>query len=176
MERVCTLRSLRMAFSAVCGIICMLLIALWVRSYRVDDVLYGPFGEPIYRSTGAKSFLVESTSGHIIFCTGPFSTHHRNSWPWGLKSNWGVIHESHVDVVIGQFIKLPPVSGHSDFYLASKLGFRVAIFPHWVLVVLSAALAIALFGRWPARFSLRTLFTVTTLIAIVLGLVVLSGR
>jgi hypothetical protein len=29
---------LRTAFSAVCGIVCLLLILLWVRSYFADDV------------------------------------------------------------------------------------------------------------------------------------------
>ena len=34
-------RKLRIAFSAVCGIICLLLIALWVRSYYTIDVVSG---------------------------------------------------------------------------------------------------------------------------------------
>ena len=37
MDRLCILRLLRIAFSAVCGIVCLLLIVLWIRSYWWQD-------------------------------------------------------------------------------------------------------------------------------------------
>jgi hypothetical protein len=41
-----TLRYLRIAFSALCGIICLLLIVLWVRSYYFNEQVSGPaFGK-----------------------------------------------------------------------------------------------------------------------------------
>jgi hypothetical protein len=48
------------------------------------------------------------------------------------------------------------------------------MFPHWFLVLLSAAFATAPWIRW--RFSLRTLLIATTLVAVVLGLIVWAAR
>jgi hypothetical protein len=35
-----SLHNLRIAFSVVCGIACLLLIALWMRSYRLNEILF----------------------------------------------------------------------------------------------------------------------------------------
>ena len=34
------LHKLRITFSAVCGIVCLLLIVLWVRNYRLNEILF----------------------------------------------------------------------------------------------------------------------------------------
>ena len=46
MDRPRILRLLRIAFSAVCGIVCLLMIALWVRSYWWSDYFHVPLPIP----------------------------------------------------------------------------------------------------------------------------------
>ena len=58
MERPRILWLLRIAFSAVCGIICLLLIVLWVRSYARHDGIWG-------RISQAKGFHASSHEGRL---------------------------------------------------------------------------------------------------------------
>ena len=53
------LRYLRIAFSATCLIACVLLIALWVRSYWRDDGLY-------WNIVGHRTALIASTHGRLV--------------------------------------------------------------------------------------------------------------
>jgi hypothetical protein len=48
--------------------------------------------------------------------------------------------------------------------------------PHWFVVSITVALSAAILLRQPYRFSLRTLLFVTTLVAVVLGLIVWVRR
>jgi hypothetical protein len=48
------------------------------------------------------------------------------------------------------------------------------MFPHWIVVIVSGAVAIMPWLRW--RFSLRTLLIATTVVAVVLGLIVYVSR
>jgi hypothetical protein len=52
------LRYLRIAFSVTCGIACVLLIVLWVRSYSYMDYAYGP-------NNSHCSFTLISLSGRL---------------------------------------------------------------------------------------------------------------
>src|SRR5688572_14017793 len=52
-------RKLQIAFSAVCGVLCLLLVVLWVRSYWYQDVAFSVSGG--YRSQ------VMSLSGRLYF-------------------------------------------------------------------------------------------------------------
>jgi len=49
------------------------------------------------------------------------------------------------------------------------------ILPHWFLVFMFAAIAVAPWIRWSNRFSLRTLLIATTLIAVALGIMAMSN-
>ena len=44
------------------------------------------------------------------------------------------------------------------------------VLPYWLLVLATGSLAMLFRLRWPWRFNLRSLFIVTTLLAVVLGL------
>jgi hypothetical protein len=57
-------RKLRIAWSVVCSIVCVLLIVLWVRSYWIEDSI-----ERISFSQGVISSL-QSTYGTLGFVSG----------------------------------------------------------------------------------------------------------
>jgi hypothetical protein len=82
-------------------------------------------------------------------------------YPWALE--------------LGSDYWLQPGDARLSFSIPSEF-FRGAAFtsisiPHWLLVLASVGLVATSWPRKSYRFSLRTLFIATTLIAIVLGLV-----
>jgi hypothetical protein len=144
------LRNLRIAFSIVCGILCLLLIALWVRSATTSDTLHG-------RISVDREFDIHSSEGAIILIVEA-----ADDGEWGILS---IAHPSEME-------------GYSDSRWragTTTLPGWYVIGPHWFLVAAFALLGIALW-RPPRRFSLRTLLIATTLVAVVLGIVVLASR
>ena len=124
------LRSMRIAWSVVCTIVCVLLIVLWVDSYRIHRQFELPRGMDAVSDTGYLSLLSFDRSDPDY--ENPFSE-------TGLVATWSV----HL--------------------------------PYWSLIILFGALAmIPLLLR--RRFSLRTLFIATTLVAAVLGLIFWMSR
>jgi hypothetical protein len=140
------LRKLRIAFSVVCGIVCLLLIVLWVRSCNTSDTLFG-------RIDHYRVFSLHSSEG-VIFL---------------LKE------ESEVgDWEIHSIVHPPGMEGYRESRwrvgtTGSPGWFVVA--PYWFFVAAFALIGIA-FWRPPLRFSLRTMLIATTLVAVVLGLAV----
>jgi hypothetical protein len=63
-------RKLRIAWSVGCGILCLLLIILWVRSYSHSDELTGTFGNHL-------GFVIQSEQGQM-----------RYGKPWDEKPSW----------------------------------------------------------------------------------------
>ena len=51
-----------------------------------------------------------------------------------------------------------------------------AVVPYWFLVLTSGSLAMLLRLRWPPQFTLRSLFIVTTFLAVVLGMIAWLDR
>jgi hypothetical protein len=140
-------RRLRIAFSAVCGLMCVLLIALWVRSYWRGDVAQ-------VRPTVTESFGIGSVRGSIGFDgkANPFRSWRRSDWKvWSYPAEI-------MDPDTFRFEYDPIV------------GIDVTV-PHWTLVLLFGILAAGPWLRWPRRFSLGTLLIGTTLVAAVLGLI-----
>ena len=147
------LRLLRIAFSAVCGIICLLLIVLWVRSYRAEDRASGRLSSVGIRLYSSRGWLV-------LF---------KNSTPGAGPYEW--------DITLGSDYWLNPPDARLQFALPLRFFGRSTIsnisLPHWVLAMASVAFAtVPWLLHWQFRFSLRTLLMVTTLVAAVLGLIV----
>jgi hypothetical protein len=144
-------RKLRIAFSAVCGVLCLLLIALWVRSYwwhdafwirlaanRITGVTY------VNGSVGAgigSSVFPEIVKRRFLFVSGKTD-------PFDPKPSW----------LEFRYIR----------YSESDMEVRI---PFWFPVLFMATLAAL---PW-LRFSLRRLLIATTLVAILLGLVVYAA-
>jgi hypothetical protein len=153
---------LRIAFSATCIIACVLLIALWVRSYWWDDSVDGHFTE-------FQLFHVNSIQGQVAFLTFPKSTQVLVS----QTDYRGTLKHAPMGLAAGDF------RTHSPYEFAG-LGFSrvepnggiAVLVPQWFLISLAAILAATPWGHWRWRFSLRTLLIATTLIAVVLGMVI----
>jgi hypothetical protein len=144
-------RKLRIAFSATCLIACVLLIALWVRSYWwCDTVCYW---------SGKENNGIESQCGNLL----PFLQIAASGEKWR---------------VISQPIeRRVPTFRHKQFSWINQLpSYFSAAIPHWCFALLTVALATLPWLGFVRQFSLRTLLFATTLIAVVLGLIVYATR
>jgi hypothetical protein len=140
-------RKLRIAFSAMCLIACVLLIVLWVRSYWYWDNLDNNAARSI------DSHSIDSLSGYLLL-------DEQISVP---VPNW--MERSRSGSLLGTSIEWSTLSADG----ATARGIGTAI-PDWLPVLVAAVFAIIPWLRW--RFSLRTLLIATTLVAAVLGLIV----
>jgi hypothetical protein len=157
-------RKLRIAWSFFCGILCLLLIVLWVRSYRWLDVIEVPV-------PNAKRLFLNTGMGCIQALLDDGSR--------GRVRPWRVRHKRVQELLdtIEQINKAESAMGvrptHSLSY--HKFGFvgDTLCVPHWFLVLLFTTFAAVPWLR--LRFSLRTLLIATTLIAVALGAIVLAA-
>jgi hypothetical protein len=149
-------RKERIAWSVVWGILALLLIALWVRSYWWIDIATGAVST-------TKRVGISSGSGWLTL-----------TWNHPLDgfTHWTMQHNS--VAYIEDFTKNALARGEQVPTRAHNFGLSTDRFqlPHWsvvCLVLLGATIALP-WIRW--RFSLRTLLIATTLIAVGLGLIV----
>jgi hypothetical protein len=142
-------RKLRIAWSVVCSIACVLLIVLWVRSYWIVDL--------IQKGTGSKSVNVYIEPGTIG--VGILAELNPNSWTRSSMT------ADRYHVVVGTH---PPRSSRVWGY--SHFATNALFLPFWFLVLLASTLVTVPWLRW--RFTLRILLIATTLVAVVLGLIV----
>ena len=145
------LRYLRIAFSVTCGIACVLLVVLWVRSYWVADTVRIPSLGPIGVSSAHGLLLVGGPRGDM------------------QPSGWGFISASTIEVTRDLF----DFENAGFKYFRDRLGW-VLQFPHWFAVAILCTLAALPWIRW--RFSLRTLLIATTVVALALGLIIYATR
>jgi len=133
----------------------VLLIVLWVRSYWWWDTVQGPL-------IGGVQFSAGSHHGRLAVGTGAFEIVPVISW--GRQSV-----QSYYEAV-AVLSRIAP-SGFAFFHSGGSWEIHI---PHWFATSGLAVLAAAPWLRW--RFRLRTLLIVTTLVALVLGLVVYAAR
>jgi hypothetical protein len=157
-------RGPRIAFSVACGIMCLLLIALWVRSYWWADT----FSFPV---TGKHVLGVGSAQGGMSLIKSEYV-------PGYYKSGWLLEKSSTAEPTIA---KLYRPSNRPGFYGVFGLGvivsapFFVICLPYWFLVGATLALAVISWRRG-FHFSLRTLLIGMTLVAVLLGAVIYAAR
>ncbi len=151
MNRPRLIRWLRVAVSAVCVVVCALLIALWVRSYQTNGVIIGDhwnfvdsFRGFVNINSGRGSLLADRTRFDPSF----------NGWN---------THD-------------PLSSAFLGFGIYTDRQSLSVMTPHWLPVLLFAAFAYVPWFPWSTRFSLRTMLIVTTVFAAVLGVVVWLSR
>jgi hypothetical protein len=153
-------RKLRIAWSVGCGIACVLLIVLWVRSYlNYEDAMW---------RSATDSLCVHSGLGHVLVVEQPGNKpqYAFPMWKW----------------TVGSQPITDPVNLERDIMNYHKtLGFgwgeiapqRFLMAPHWSLILLSSVMSgLPWLRSFAWRFSLRTLLIATTLVAVVLGLIV----
>ena len=148
-------RKLRIAWSVVWGLLAVLLIVLWVRSYLSYDAL------SIQLPLG-YAYAGDSMSGRM---SSHFYRFQVQTVPWRFEFS-SISFE-------GERVEL----GGPIFHASSATGPDGTVwnvhFPHCFPIAVAAVLsAIPWWYRLGWRFSLRTLLIATTLLAVVLGLVV----
>jgi hypothetical protein len=156
-------RKLRIAWSVAWGLLAVLLVVLWVRSYWWYDCAR-------WRITQAKLIEVTSQLGKLLISDG-------ESPPPIERGYWGQSHK--VDP------SAPQSRDHRGTLLYSGLGFKriywkdgagiVVPYAFFVLVTMVALCAPWLMN-WNRNFSLRTLLIAMTLVAVALGLIVWASR
>jgi hypothetical protein len=144
------LRYLRITFSAAAGVLCMLLIVLWVRSFSYWD-------DAVLRIS-SKAIHPISAEGRIIIWIQPTTV----KWRFRLDTDPISIHHL--------------VSGERGPWLS--IGFwpsgPTIWVAHCVLVMVAGACAIT---PWcPVRFSLRSLLIGTTATAAILGVILWADQ
>jgi hypothetical protein len=145
------IRKLRIAWSVGCGILCVLLIVLWVRSYSW-------LNQAQYKLSNTASFVVLSAGGTI-------------------SAAWM---ESRAPIV-SSFYSAPITRAEIDNYrrirwqITLSRGLKEIRVPTWFAALVSSIVAAT---PWIPikRFSLRTLLIATTLVAVVLGALVYAMR
>jgi hypothetical protein len=157
-------RTLRTVWSMMCGVACLLLIALWVRSYWWCDIVnYRPSTTTAFRllsDEGQVSYLDDSEPLLVLGDPPPIG--------WSRQKRWYAGYRSEV-ADVPRFKKV-----FRGFARKGTFGNQV---PDWFLLVVLAGLsAVPWLGHRLGRFSLRTLLIVTTLIALALGSVLYFSR
>jgi hypothetical protein len=155
MTREQAIRVLRIAVSSTCVVIGLLLVTLWVRSYRWSDSILG-----LKRNTGFGVAFFSENGQLVVACNAPISTLY-------AVSQW------EVRTATARGLLRPIRSWFGFGYLKSRRERGLGV-PHWFPVLLTAVVAVAPWMRW--RYSLRALLIGTTMVAVVLGVVIIAGR
>jgi hypothetical protein len=150
------LRYLRIAFSAFCGLMCVLLVVLWVRSYwRYDRFVY---------VENLRYIGIESNAAAFYFWIGLDDD---DTAGWTFRGSWDLSSAAS---------EYPKMANRADrtssiFEWHSYPNSSVyAVASYWFLVLVAS-----LFGALPwlrCRFSLRTLLFVMMVVAVAIGVVV----
>jgi len=166
-------RKLRIAWSVLFAIVCLLLIVLWVRSYWRIEAIMG------------RMLNLSSLHGRIVFDKVPQRRADvMKSIADDVKRISGVSAPAW-DVISYPYERSSPYETNRNFGLPQFPGFKFyslgdgtirLVVPHWFVLLTCLAMSAAPWFRWSNRFSLRTLLIATTLVAVVLGLAIYAGR
>jgi hypothetical protein len=148
MDRPRLIRGLRIAWGAVFGILCVLLIVLWVRSYWWWDTLH-------HVESGSERTTLGSNFGTLYLM--------HSMKPASDTRRWTLIRD--------EALRTP-----TKLRWRYVSGMVVIVVPDWIPVIIAGTIAAVPWIRPAKCFSLRTLLIATTLIAVVLGLVVYATR
>ena len=145
-------RKLRIAISAVCGVASLLLIALWVRSYRINHVAVVPVGK--------MKVGVQYAMGRFVFVRAAKAKSFQQR----------ITDPQAFDRILRTDENSFGVAVHQD----PNTGLYSIQMPCWWFVALASTLAFIPWItsiRW--RFSLYTVFIIITIVAFSLGVITL---
>ena len=142
-------RRLRISWSVGWIVASLLVIALWMRSYRAFDYVSG-------MATASRQVEVFAVQGRVVIGTwGGETTFTR----WYHRSNAVADSQGTVNMLKNQ---------------ENAMGFAIikpsVVIPYYFFAAVTGALAVAPWIRWSKRFTIRTLLIATTLVAAILGL------
>lgn len=152
-------RYLRILWSMLFGILCVLLLGLWVRSYSHQDTVGGRFTRLVFSASSVRARVV-SQFAWVPPAESGFS----------LKVNSEDI--DNFERMDAELLEMSNKLGFGFFQVPAPC----LTLPHWFAVLTAAGIAAIPWIRWTNRFSLRTLLIFTTLIAVVLGLILWASR
>jgi hypothetical protein len=157
------LKYLRIAVTALCLTACVLLIALWVRSYSRFDSAIVPLT--------SSSFVASTSSvGRVGLDYTSVTTARMPADVDSVIWNTQVL----TDLELEYFY---PAARWSWLYVNDNSGMTVrAVLPHWFPLILTFVLAAVPWIHCSRRFSLRTLLIATTLVAVALGVMIYLAR
>jgi hypothetical protein len=162
-----TFRKLRITIYAASGIICLVLIVLWVRSYWKMDLLTLPI-------SSTRVVEIGVVKGVIMFRAPPLSYFRSKGWLGTASELRGL---SSTPAPQSNSSKRPQPSRTWIRVESTPIGSGGQVHvPYWMLVVVSAALSLPLLKSKPWRFSLRTLLIGMTVVAALLGALVWATR
>jgi len=150
-----TLHYLRIAVTALSLTACVLLVALWVRSYRQYDAVI---------QHGMRTMIYSSRPGGFVIEWCNFDTTGEND-AWAIES-----YAYEISPPDSQVCNIPSVLFNTR---RADVCIRV---PFWLPLMLIASSMALTWKAWKWRFSLRTLLFTTTLVAVGLGLVIYVAR
>ena len=153
------LRYLRIAFSATCLIVCVLLIALWVRSYWCWDTAY-------FQLFHSPTVAAISAEGRFFF---------------GLEAGGSAGSQMQLvsrSISGGIHPFLPSAIAKTRFrFNAVKFpSGRIVEIPPYFFIAIASCVAATPWIPGKRQFALRTLLIATTLVAVVLGMIVWLGN
>jgi hypothetical protein len=153
-------RKLRITWTVCCGIACMLLVVLWVRSYWRTDV--------VWKHNGRNTYMISSRSSGIMLVTLP-----------GKEGTFNWSYETRASNNTRSPVRTPTYSMWGFQYKDETDTLAKILFvPSWFTFLLLAALTVVT-SPWKlvsCRFSLRTLLIAITAIGVMLGLIVWAVR
>jgi hypothetical protein len=164
MDRPRLIRGLRIVWSVWWGILCVLLIVLWVRSlYRNESLTI--------RLSNKHIFMIESLRGEL---SGGKALYNPDVYQesWSIRSR---IRDESKPWLNNRFQDLPWYRGVFGLGYANSPSIQGVGAPYWFFACLTLSLLLLPWIGSRSTFSLRTLLIATTLIAVVLGLVVWSS-
>ena len=171
-------RKLRIAWSVCWGLLAVLPLVLWVRSYTRLDVIGFPYTGMTYPAHDWTWWTeVVSCRGQLAWEGSNLVKKGKSVWTW---MTWP-IRGGEMDFKDNSGKPLPSVLGFKYVERSPKTAQRpsqyVFVVPYYFPFLLTSSLSLAPWVRYlPRRFSIRTLLIVTTLVAVVLGLIVWAAR
>ena len=156
-------RKSRIAFSAMCGVLCLLLIALWVRSYS--------YGNIVEWRTNTRLFQLDSEYGRIELWRHQPVPPKGQYRPIVLREPTFRLHNF---ANIGQGLSFVPDYSVMGFGFYRGNHYSIVYMPYWFVCLTCAFFAGAPWFPWRCRFSFRELVLATTLVAVVLGHIAVS--
>jgi hypothetical protein len=148
------LRHSRIAWSVMCGTVCVLMLVLWVRSWSWQDHCGYAFGEYQDLSCISVNGLLRVDWGEDPFADFAAS---------GAFVNSDEMCEIYSDDEVPT----------AHFRLDADWDYVIVEVPHWFVIVLLAVIGTLPWWRWSRRFSLRTLLIATTVVAVGIGVAVM---
>jgi hypothetical protein len=142
-------RGVRIGTSVFFGLLTVVLVVLWVRSYWTGGYIY-------WNLWKHRSVLVGLSHGQIVIHTELFTMGQQ-------RLRW--ISTGRASSSVFRWRPLPSLLGRRIWN-----GFQFVI-PGWCVAVVTAAVAMTCWPWCCPRFSLRTMFIATTLLAVSLGAV-----